>query len=279
MLLTREHVLGLPGASPDERYRYGNHPEQLAELYLPSSLPAPVVVLLHGGCWRAGVSLRYLGQLARALAEEGMAVWNVEYRRLGAGGGWPTTFLDAAAAVDLLATVGQEKLLDLKRVVAVGHSAGGHLALWLAGRKNLPDNSALYRASPLALTGVVSLAGIPDLAAATDHGICGGAPRELLGGSPDEVERRYLEGSPVNLLPLNIPQVIINGDRDDIVPVEYAASYARMARARGEDVRFEALPGCGHFEPVVAASSAWPAVKQAVWSVLSRQGYSSWPQQ
>src|SRR5262245_48319205 len=163
-LLTVDDYLRLPSIPADHRLSYGSDPAHFGDLYLPSQPgPHPVVVLVHGGCWRAQYDLAPLGQLCVALVGEGLAVWNVEYRRLGNGGGWPTTFLDVAAAADALGGIAGQYGLDLARVVVMGHSAGGHLALWLAGRRRLPPESPLFAAAPLPLRGVVAIAGVPDL--------------------------------------------------------------------------------------------------------------------
>ncbi|MDQ3460744.1 MAG: alpha/beta hydrolase [Deinococcota bacterium] len=228
----------------------------------------PVVMLLHGGCWRERVSLDYFGQAAQRLTGAGSAVWNVEYRRLGGGGGWPATLLDVAAATEALRALAPEYGLDLARLLAVGHSAGSQLALWLAGRQRLPQSSPLYRPDPLLLRGVVSLAGIPDLAEAAARGLCQGAPQELLGGGPGERPERYAQASPAALLPLGCPQVFIHGEEDDIVPLDYVQAYVRAAQARGEAARLETLPATGHFEPVVVGTPAWEVVQEEIMKGL-----------
>jgi acetyl esterase/lipase len=171
-----EDYLKLPAVAADHRLAYGQAVDQFGDLYLPSTPgPHPVAVLLHGGCWQAKYDLQPLGNLCHALRAGGLAVWSLEYRRLGAGGGWPTTFQDVAAGSDFLRNLAPRFALDLSRVVAVGHSAGGHLALWLAGRHCLPPDSLLFGERPLQLAGVVALAGIPDLAAAAQWNICNNA--------------------------------------------------------------------------------------------------------
>lgn len=268
-LLGSDDLAALPDVPPARRYRYGAHAAQVADLHLPASHgPHPVALLLHGGCWRNRFDRRYLGQAARDLAAAGIACWNVEYRCLGDGGGWPATFADAAAAADLLRDAAQDAPLDLGRVVAVGHSAGGHLALWLAARVHLPTGAPGAARRPLALRGVLSLAGIPDLAEAERRGICRGAPAELLGGLPEERPERYARASPAELPPARAPQRHLVGARDDIVPPEYVAGCVERARARGEPAELLVLPDCGHFEPVVAGSTAWPSVKEAITALL-----------
>ena len=158
-------------------HRYGRHRSQVAELFLPSgSGPHPVVVLIHGGCWRARYDRHLMDDLAGDLAARGWAAWNVEYRRVGprAGGGWPATFDDTAAAIDHLSEV--DAALDLRRVAAVGHSAGGHLALWAAGRTD----------ARVPLTAAVGQAAVSDLDRAAAAGVCGGMVERLLGRHPRE---------------------------------------------------------------------------------------------
>jgi acetyl esterase/lipase len=202
-------------------------------------------VLIHGGCWRPRYDRGLMDGLAADLTRRGWAAWNVEYRRVGpgAGGGWPRTGDDVAAAVDHLA--GLEAPLDLARVAAVGHSAGGHLALWAAGR---PD-------AIVPLTAVVGQAAVSDLDAAAALGVCGGMVERLLGGPPDGVPDRYAAASPARRLPLRIPALLVHGDRDDTVPVEMSRAFAA---ASGCDLA--ELAGDGHYEHVEPGTRAWATV-------------------
>ncbi|MCB0114013.1 MAG: prolyl oligopeptidase family serine peptidase, partial [Caldilineaceae bacterium] len=186
---------------------------------------------------------------------------------LGNGGGWPTTFQDVAAGVDHLRTLAEDYALDLARVVVAGHSAGGHLALWSAGRHRLPTESPLYVADPLRVRGVVALAGIPDLVAGVRWDLCGGAITELLGGAPDAVPDRYAQASPVELLPLGVAQWHIVGSRDAIVPPAYLQGHVAVAEKHNA-VRLDILPDAGHFELVTPRSAAWPHVRSAILKLL-----------
>jgi acetyl esterase/lipase len=267
-ILTDGDLNGLLPVAADHRLWYGAGPEQFGDLYLPLSPgPLPVVILLHGGCWRARYGLGYLGRFCTALRSEGFAVWSLEYRRLGNGGGWPSTFEDVAAGADFLRELAGRFPLDFSRAVTVGHSAGGHLALWLAGRHRLPPASPLFAAEPLPLRGALSLAGIPDLAGALENGICSGACVELLGGSPSEVPQRYREASPLELLPLGVPQWHLVGLQDRAVPAEYLQRYAAAAEGHHE-VRLELLPDAGHYELIVPTGPAWDAVRHALFTLL-----------
>jgi pimeloyl-ACP methyl ester carboxylesterase len=266
--LTLDNYLALPAVAADHRLAYGQEVEQFGDLYLPPRPgPHPVVLLLHGGCWQAKYDLHPLGSLCHALREEGLAVWSLEYRRLGAGGGWPTTFQDVATGGDFLKSIAQRFSLDLTRVVAVGHSAGGHLALWLAGRHRLQADSVLFVDQPLQLAGVVVLAGIPDLAVAAQESVCGDAPVSLLGGTVDEVPDRYRQASPVELLPLGVPQRHLVGAEDILVPAAYVEAYVAVA-SRHDDVQLGILAHMGHFELVDPSTPAWPALRRAVLSLL-----------
>jgi acetyl esterase/lipase len=267
-LLTVDDYVRLPSIPADRRLAYGSDPAQCGDLYLPArSGPHPVVVLLHGGCWRDQYGLEPLGQLCVALTGEGLAVWNVEYRRLGNGGGWPTTFIDVASAADALHDIAGRYGLDLARVVAMGHSAGGHLALWLAGRHRLPPESPLFTRTPLPLRGVVAIAAVPDLVKGVERDLCRGAISDLVGGSPASLPERYRQASPLALRPLGVPQRHIAGRDDLIVPVDYLQQYVAAA-AEQDDVQLNILEATGHFEPVVANTPAWATVKQAVLALL-----------
>lgn len=272
-ILTVDDYVKLPPVPATTRYAYGDDAEQFVDLYLPQNPPAdsagyPVLILLHGGCWGSQYSLTQLGQFSQHFGDLGIAVWSVEYRRIGNGGGWPKTFLDVATGADFLRTIAAEHALDLNRAIAVGHSAGGHLALWLAARHRLAIDSELYMPDPLTLTGVISLAGIPDLVDANAQNICRGAVPQLLGGSPDEVPDRYRDGSPHANLPLGVIQHLIIGDADHAVSVIHNQRYVKMARQQGDEVKLTVLPNVGHFEIVVPETDAWSTVEESVSTLL-----------
>jgi len=272
--LRPQQVSALPSAPPDHRLFYGESVLQVGELRLPPGPgPHPVAIVLHGGCWvSAFAGLENSRPLADALRQSGVATWNVEYRRVdNPGGGWPGTFDDVAAAADYLREIAPTYQLDLDRVVAIGHSAGGHLALWLAARPRLPEDAVLYRPRPLLLRGAVSLGGPGDLAAARVHlsGPCGSdVVSRLLGGGPEEVPERYREGSPVELLPLGVPQIFITGEDDSVVPGRFADDYQRVAAGRGDSVDHRVVENAAHHEYMSPNSVAWPVVRDAVLSLL-----------
>ena len=248
--------------------RYGDHPDQLANLHMPAGEEErwPVVVLIHGGFWRAGWDRTLMTSRARALATKGFLAWNIEYLRVGQdGGGWPGTFLDVAAAVDALATV---KQADTARVATVGHSAGGHLALWLAARGRLQAGTP--GAGPVVRPNLaVSLAGVADLVAGAEAGLGGGACKALLGGSPTEVPERYAAASPAALLPVGVPQVLVHGSRDDVVPPEQSSAHASAAREAGDDVELIELAGADHFDVIEASHAAWRIVGERLRARLA----------
>jgi acetyl esterase/lipase len=232
--------------------------------------PFPLAVVIHGGFWRARYDLSSTTPLCTALTENGVATWNIEYRRIGTpGGGWPGTFLDVGHAVDNVATLSRDHPLDLGRVITLGHSAGGHLALWAAGRSRLHPGSVLLDESPLPLRGAVSLAGVADLFACWNLHLSGDAVAELLGGAPSEMPERYEQASPSTLLPPSVPQVLIHGTDDENVPYSIAEKYVRAAHASGGDVRLITLPGAGHFEVIDPRSDEWQVVLQVVHSLLA----------
>ena len=265
--MASEDILTLPAPTDGARIAYGPDAQQFGELRLPSagSGPHPVVVLLHGGYWRARYDRAYFGHAAADLTARGYATWNLEYRRVGnAGGGWPGTFLDVAAGMDHLRALAAAHPLDLDRVVVLGHSAGGHLALWLAGRRRINPGNAIYTVNPLLPKAVVSLAGVLDLRQASTRHLSNDAAHELLGGPPEQYPERYAAASPAELLPTGVPAMLIHGTADDSVPYALSRDYAAQAQAAGDDVELVTLPGVGHFEIVDPRAPEWQAVVQAV---------------
>lgn len=227
----------------NKHYRYGPHRQNRADLYVPRDGrgPYPVVVLIHGGYWRATYGKIVMKPLAADLVRRGYAAWNIEYRRLGRrqGGGWPMTFDDAAAAIDFLAGLEDERL-DLGDVTLVGHSAGGQLALWAASR----DDSAVGLARVIAQAPVANLS-------ATD------AARELMGGSPAQVPDRYEKVDPMLLVPPPVPTAVIHGADDMTIPVAHSREYVRTAVAAGGDVVLLEPSTCGHRSHIDPRSQAW----------------------
>ena len=220
---------------------------QFGELTLPDRAPGsrPAIVLIHGGSWRGGYSFQVMRPFARALARCGVAVWNIEYRRvgrLGGGGGWPATFEDVAAAVDFL---NGRPEVDTAHVVSCGHSAGGHLALWAAARHRLPGGAPGARGDQT-LEGAVALAPVSDLERLGDFGLGSAAVDRLLGGNIHELPERFRLASPVAQLPFGIPQLLIHGSEDRTIPAAMSEAYVARTRAAGDEANLLALPGLGH---------------------------------
>jgi acetyl esterase/lipase len=234
-------------------HTYGPHPSQLAELFLPAGTgPHPVAIVVHGGYWRAQYDRSLMEGLCGDLVTHGVAAWNIEYRRVGAGGGWPVTFLDVAAGVDLVADLDS---IDLSRVAAVGHSAGGQLAFWAAARPTLPAD-APGSAPRVSITAAVSQAGVLDLTLAA--GLMPSAtPTKALLGDPGEHFERYVLASPRERLPLGIPQLVLHGERDDTVSIRISTSYAAAAHEAGDPCELVVLSHVGHFEHIDAGEEAW----------------------
>ena len=271
--LSARDLLAQPPIPADHRISFGEDPSNFGDLRLPDGAgPHPVAVLIHGGCWMEFADLRYLDRLAVALTGAGVATWNIEYRRIDMeGGGWPNTFLDVALGVDHVRELARQYPLDLERVVMVGHSAGGHLALWAAGRHRIPEKSVLYAAEALPIVGAVSLGGVPELRRfrEKDPPTCGeGAVDRLMGGGPREVPDRYRAGSPFQLLPLEVAQRHITGRDDQAVPPDQVRLYNYESQSAGDDSELIVVPNAAHFEVVWPESDAWPIVEEAVLSLL-----------
>ena len=251
-----------PAGSTVSRHRYGSDESQYGELYLPTGARRPgAVIVIHGGFWKACYGADLGAPLAADLAARGWAAWNLEYRRVGNGGGWPNTLADVAAGIDLLADLGSADgssiELDLHRVVAIGHSAGGHLATWAAARPGLPEG-AVGAAPRVRLTGAISQAGVLDLVQGAADDLGTGAVPRLLGGHPDEAPEPYQLASPLHRLPLGVPVRCLHARDDDAVPFSQSVDYVRAARAAGDDAALIEVTG-GHFAVIDPASTAWQA--------------------
>jgi acetyl esterase/lipase len=260
-----EDILNL-AAPPGIRIPYGRHESQFGDLRLPpGGGPFPLVISIHGGFWRARYDLEYMGHLCATLAEAGISTWNIEYRRLGQhGAGWPGTFLDVATAADYIRQLLCSYPLDMDRVITLGHSAGGHLALWLGSRHRIAADSALHVANPLPIHASVPLAGVVDLRLAWELRLSGNVTQDLLGGSPRDVPDRYAAASPAELLPLGIPQILVHGTDDQLVPVELSRRYVKSSIAAGDPAELIELPNTGHFELVDPRSGQWGHVLSAI---------------
>ncbi|MDO9456065.1 alpha/beta hydrolase [Nocardioides sp.] len=239
--------------SDARRETYGDDPSQFGDLYLPEGTPRGVVVVIHGGFWRAGYDYTLGTPLAASLAEAGWAAWNLEYRRVGdpdegGGGGTPQTFDDVAAGIDKLADLDLGLDLATAPVITLGHSAGGHLAAWAAarGRYDWPED--------VTITHVVSQAGVLDLIASEDSNLGGGAAGAFLGHQPTVADEKY---DPTQQLPLDVPLWCVHGTDDTIVPLTQSSTYVERATDAGATAELVEVEGGDHFVVIDAESDAW----------------------
>ena len=272
--LTFEQVAAIQAPPPDHKIPYGPAPQQFGHLRLPKgSGPFRVVIYVHGGCYKAEYSIAHAGALEQALADAGFAVWSLEYRRVGdEGGGWPGTFQDLARGVDYLRVLAKQFPLDLTRVVAAGHSAGGNSALWLAARRKIAKDSPLYVRDPLAVGAVLALAPAGDFAEMYEKNGCGGIMEPLMGGSPASVPDRYRAASPGELLPIGVPQAIVIAHRDERFR-DFGRSYAAKATKAGDQQLFVVdAPHSGHFDVIAPTTGTWVIVRRALDALFAKMG-------
>lgn len=265
---TVQDYMSQPQAKADARVAYGAEAAQVVDVYLPEGKgPHPVVLFVHGGCYMA----EYEGHaqssgISRDLARRGYAVWNIEYRKLGeAGAGYPGTFLDVATAADRIRAEAKTYALDPRRVVAVGHSAGGHLALWVGARAALPKTSPLWRADPLPVRAVISLGGIGDLRGQADifAGACGPEPIPQIIDLANRADA-YADTSPAELLPTGMRTVMIAGTLDHVMPPATGIEYVARVKAAGDSGEAISLAGASHFDVVIPTTPAWAEVVKVI---------------
>lgn len=268
--MTWDDLTSRPRPARQATIPYGTDEYQKVDVWLPAGKgPFPVVLMVHGGCWTTGIADRTLMDWAADdLRKTGYAVWNIDYRGVDRpGGGYPGTFWDAAAATDLLRANAAKYRLDLSRVVAVGHSAGGHLALWLAARPKLPADSPLRTPDPLPIAHVISLGGLPDLeqtAASPDNGCGTDVVAKLVGSGRGDL---YADTSVPRLFPLGVPQDLVNGREDAIIPYRLATDY--VAKAKGA-ATLHTVADTGHVELISPGSAAWTETKRLIAAAFRR---------
>lgn len=260
---------------------YGENENQFGELRIPEGDgPHPVAIVIHGGFWRMPYALDLMDNMCEDLTLHGIATWNIEYRRVGQdGGAWPGTLTDVAQAADYLYELAEKYPLDLNQVISIGHSAGGHLAVWLAARHRLPKPSELNTSDQsLPISGTVSLAGVTDLKMM--HGIHdyrdktfkldpNNPTADLLKGSPNDCPDRYSIASPIELLPIRVPQVLIHGSLDINVPIGISNYYYRKAKEAGDFVKLIELPTTEHFMLIDTSTEAWSSVREEMMLLIN----------
>jgi acetyl esterase/lipase len=256
--MSSESILTLAPPPYDARLSYGSDPNQFGDLRVPKSGgPFPVVMNIHGGFWRSKYDLAHAGHLCAALTAKGLATFNLEYRRVGnKGGGWPGTFEDTAAGFRFLPQIAKRYKLDTNRVVIMGHSAGGQLALCLAAHEPAVKN-------------VISLAGVVDLQAAYEDHLSNDAVVDFLGGKPKEVPEHYHEADPLQLSIPKAEQWLIYGLSDDVVPPAYSRNYVQQKKQKNENAHLVEVAQAGHYELIDPHSTAWPKVEQTALHLLS----------
>jgi acetyl esterase/lipase len=265
------HVLERDPRDFDSLIRYGNRPQQFAELRLPDGQgPFPLLFVIHGGFWQNKYDLSHISHLCAALTRKDIVTCSLEYRRLGdSGGGWPGTFHDVSLATDhITEKLSSDATIDASRTGVTGHSAGGHLALWLVSRHNVPKASPLHSEGRNRLSRVVSLAGVSDLREAWRERLGNGAATRLIGGTPDQYPERYDVGSPIELLPSGARVFLVHGSADNIVPIAQSERFFDKAVALGDHLKLVRLEGVGHFELIDPLSVAWARVEQAILSMF-----------
>lgn len=275
-LLTWPDLTQRSRPAPDATVGYGDDPYQKVDVWLPKGPGKhPVVLMVHGGCWTTSIADRTLmNWIADDLRRRGIAVWNIDYRGVDRpGGGYPGAFLDAGAAADLLAASAGRFKLDTSRVVAVGHSAGGHLALWLTARGRLPSASPLRTRRPIRIAHVVSLGGLPDLeatAASPDNGCGTEVVAKLTGPATEAHKDVFADTSVPRLLPVGVAQDLINGENDRIIPMRLGTDYAAQATKAGDRATLHRIDDTGHVELIAPESAAWAKARALIETALKR---------
>ena len=274
--MSLDAYLALTGPAPTAQIAYGAAPSQYAQLFRPEgSGPFPVVVLVHGGCWTVEFGgITQMRNVAGALAAQGIAVWNVEYRRVDEpGGGYPGTYQDMHAALDSLQRHAPQYQLDTSRILAMGHSAGGQLVQWIAGREKLPTTSPLYRAQYLPIKNILSLGGLADLRHEKDviKSSCERDIAQLAGSASAERPDIYSDTNAADLMPNGSRTVLATGELDTISPPRVAHDYAARAIKAGDHAEVLILPGASHYDEIAASSNAWRMILPVIRQMLGME--------
>jgi acetyl esterase/lipase len=272
-LISVRDAVTQPRQPADHRISYGANFWQFGDLRLPATPgPHPVVVLIHGGCWQARYDLHLMDAMAERLTSLGYATWNLEFRRDGhETGGWPGTFQDVLLGTRHLVNLATSFDLELDNTVVVGHSSGGHLALWLAGQVPLIQSNPVFAATPLQIRGVVALAPVVDLDeifSEPELG-CHDVVASFMGATLSEDPARYELASPAQMERISVPQITVAGGRDAIITVAHVDGFVRAARARGDAIRDIVIDSSGHFEMVTPGTEEWAIVEDAIISLMT----------
>lgn len=252
-----------PSPKVSNTISYGTDPLQVVDLWMPTSgrPPYPVVLLIHGGCWKTRIAERdIMDPIAADLAKNGIAVWNIEYRGIDKGGGYPGTFDDVAAAADLLVRDGRDRYFDVRRAAVLGHSAGGHLAFWLANRPALPAGSRFRAETMFVPHTAIALAGIPDLRELSTGGHCGTDGARALSDRGGD----FVQTSPPEMAPSAVHQVQYNGGRDGIAPPDFARAYETKMAAKGVAVKSFVIPDADHFDLIRPGGPGWNSIRATI---------------
>lgn len=242
---------------------------QVGQLRLPrvqNNEPVPLVIIIHGGCWVSSIaSYHFMDNFSQSITSLGYATWNIEYRALGTGGDWPVIFQDVSKAVDYSRSLAQNYPININKVAVIGHSAGGHLALWVASRKNLNSTSLAFTDNPLVINGVISLAGIANV---TGYNTCGTLATDVIGvpiaPSSSNLTQRLVETSPLQMLPTGVKTILISGNTDSIVPPPMGTEYSAEAVKQGDDSKHHILQGRGHFELIDSTKTDWTLYQESL---------------
>lgn len=273
-LISVKDAVTTPQQPADFRYNYGPHVFQFGDLRLPEGLgPHPLLVIIHGGCWTTRFGLHLMDGMAGRLTGLGYATWNIEFRRVGqVGSSWPDLFEDVMDALLYVDDLANWHNLDKKRVILIGHSSGGHLALWLASKMH-----SGWPGSSVKVTGVVGLAPIVDLVslAKSNGGACQGSLKPLLEGSYQEVPERYVAASPVNMPFGDIQQLLVSGRRDSIVPPTHVALQQTSRSDNGESTKHIISDSSGHFEMITPGTDAWELVETEIRALVDASATTS----
>lgn len=253
---------------------YGDNRMQVGELRLPDSTstePVPLVIIIHGGCWISALaSYRFMDTFSEAITDFGYATWNIEYRALGTGGAWPTIFQDVGSAVDYTRILAHTYPIDISNIAVIGHSAGGHLALWAASRTTIKNDNELYTENPLVIKGAISLAGVADV---TGIHACSPQVSEIIGmaTSPtsETLTNRLLTTSPHHMLPSSTTTVLISGSLDNLVPPAMGTEYSNKASSLGDTSTHYILEGLNHFDLIDPSKTNWSLYQQSLEEIFS----------